>query len=122
MSHLILAHIRVSGTCCPGEYSRGRQPTFHDVTTGFLARWRLRNDCRYSLLMTCHYPDLFSAAHWSCQEGNFASTNQKNNPDLGSDTFSVDVISRENQRWRHGEIIGCCFSYGESSLKYDFCC
>ena len=55
--------------------------------------------------MTCHYPDLVSAViGWK-----IASTNQKHYPDLGSDTSSVwnfcarfsDVISRENQWWRH---------------------
>ena len=122
MSHLILAHIRVGGTCCPGEYSLRRQPTFHDVTSDFPAKWCLRNDCRYSLLMTCHYPDLFSASHWSCQEGKFASTNQKHYPDLGSDALSVDVISWGNQRWRHCKIVGCCLSCRERSPKYDFCC
>ena len=122
MSHLILAHIRVGGTCCPGEYSLRRQPTFHDVTTDFPAKWCLRNDCRYSLLTTCDYPDLLSASHWSCQEGKFASTNQKHCPDLGSDALSVDVISRGNQRRRHSEIIGCCLSYRERSPEYDCCC
>ena len=35
---------------------------FFNVTNGFPAKWRLRNDCRNSLLMTCHYPDLGSAS------------------------------------------------------------
>ena len=38
--------------------SLGKQPTFRDVTTGFPAKWRLRNERRNSILMTCHYPDL----------------------------------------------------------------
>ena len=40
------------------------QPTFRDDTTGFPAKWRLRNECRNSILMTCHYPDLGSASDW----------------------------------------------------------
>ena len=40
------------------------QPTFGDATTGFPAKWRLRNECRNSILMTRHYPDLGSASDW----------------------------------------------------------
>ena len=47
-----------------------KQPTFGDVTTGFPAKWRLRNERRNSILMTRHYPDLGSASDWSCCEGN----------------------------------------------------
>ena len=35
-----------------------------DTATGFLMNWRLSNDCRYSMLMTCLYPDLSSASDW----------------------------------------------------------
>ena len=67
-------------------FSLRKQPTFSDATTGFPAKWRLRNECRNSVLMTRHYPD------------------------LGSDTSSVwyfsarfsDIISRGNQWWRRG--------------------
>ena len=38
-----------------------KQPTFGKATTGFPAKWRLRNSCRNSILMACHYPDLVSA-------------------------------------------------------------
>ena len=41
-----------------------RQQTFGDATTGFPAKWRLRNERRNSILMTCHYPDLGSASDW----------------------------------------------------------
>ena len=60
--------------------SMRKQPTFGDVTTGFPAKWRLRNGGRNSILITRHYPD------------------------LGSDASSVlnfsYVISRGNQWWR----------------------
>ena len=36
----------------------------HDVTTGFPAKQRLRNERRNSILMTFHYPDLDSASDW----------------------------------------------------------
>ena len=39
-----------------------KQSTFGDATTGFPAKWRLRNECRNSILMTRHYPDLGSDA------------------------------------------------------------
>ena len=47
-----------------------KQPTFGDVTTGFPAKWLLRNDRRNSTLMGRHYPDLGSASDWSCRVGN----------------------------------------------------
>ena len=31
-----------------------KQLTFGDATTGFPAKWRLRNECRNYILMTCH--------------------------------------------------------------------
>ena len=43
--------------------SRGSLP-FCDATTGFPAKWRLRNERRNSILMTRHYPDLGSASDW----------------------------------------------------------
>ena len=45
-------------------FSLRKQPTFSDATTGFPAKWRLRNECRNSILMTRHYPDLGSASDW----------------------------------------------------------
>ena len=44
--------------------------TFGDATTGFLAKWRLRNKRRNFILMTRHHPDLGSASDWSCRVGN----------------------------------------------------
>ena len=41
-----------------------KRPTFLDATTGLPAKWRLRNECRNSRLMTRHYPDLGSASDW----------------------------------------------------------
>ena len=34
-----------------------KQPTFRDATTGFPAKWRLRNEYRNSIMMTYLYPD-----------------------------------------------------------------
>ena len=47
-----------------------KQPTFGDATTSFPAKWRLRNKCKNSMLVTCHYPDMGSASDWSCSVGN----------------------------------------------------
>ena len=41
-----------------------KQRTLADTTTGFPAKWRLRNEHRNSILMTRHYPDLDSASDW----------------------------------------------------------
>ena len=47
--------------------SMKKQPTFRDATTFLPAKWRLRNDCRNSILMVCHYPDQGSASDWLCR-------------------------------------------------------
>ena len=47
--------------------SLGKQPTFGDATTGFPAKWRLRNGRRNSTLITRHYPELGSASDWFSQ-------------------------------------------------------
>ena len=52
------------------HYSQRKQPTFGDATTGFPAKWPLKNGRRNSILMTRHYPDLGSVSHWSCHVGN----------------------------------------------------
>ena len=41
-----------------------KQPTFGNATSGFPAKWCLSNECRNSILMMCHYPDLGSASDW----------------------------------------------------------
>ena len=41
-----------------------KQLTFGNATTGFPAKWHLRNECRNSILMTRHYLDLGSASDW----------------------------------------------------------
>ena len=39
-----------------------KQQTFGDATTGFRAKWHLRNERRNSILTTRHYPDLSNDA------------------------------------------------------------
>ena len=56
-SALYLFNIAVSPTCPTADPLR-KQQTFYDTTTGFLVKWRLRNGCRNSMLITHHYPDL----------------------------------------------------------------
>ena len=46
------------------QTSRRRQLTFCDAFIDFPAKWRLRNERRNSILMTCHYSDLASASDW----------------------------------------------------------
>ena len=46
------------------ESSLTKQPTFGNATTGFPAKWRLRNERRNFILMTRHYLDLGSASDW----------------------------------------------------------
>ena len=63
--------------CGPTEATSGepasslrKRPIIRDSTTGFPAKWYFRNECRNSLLMKRHYPDLGSASDWSCRVGN----------------------------------------------------
>ena len=80
-----------------------KQPRFRDATTVFPTKWRLRNERRNSILMTCHCPDLGSASDWWKQFFN----QSQHYPDLDSYASSAwnfcarssDVISRENQWW-----------------------
>ena len=95
--HVIEINSRSSWRDC---YARGvpstlrKQPLFRDTTTGFPAKWRLRDERRNAILMTCRYTDLGSASDWS---GKFASASQKHYPSCAR--FS-DVISGGNQWWR----------------------
>ena len=60
--------------------SNWKQPIFGDATTGFSAKWRLRNEHRNSILMTRHYPNLGSASGWSCRVGNLIQPIRSNTP------------------------------------------
>ena len=57
-----------------------QQPTFGDTTTGFPAKWRLRNERRNSILMTCHYPDLGSVSDWLNQISHLARSIRSTTP------------------------------------------
>ena len=46
-----------------------KQPTSRKVATWALEKRHLSNERRYSILMTCHYPDLGSASDWLKREG-----------------------------------------------------
>ena len=78
-----------------------KQPTFHDATTGFPAKWRLSTVCRNSILITRHYPDLGSASDWSCHE-----RNQEHYPDLGSECQWYEISAVVAQTSFPGETSG----------------
>ena len=70
-----------------------KQPTFYESSRHFATpplvfpgRWRMRKECRNSILMTCRYLDL-GYPFWLVEE-NFprCTTNQEHHSDLGSDT------------------------------------
>ena len=80
--------------------SRRKQSTFRDAKARFPEKWRLRNDRKNLMLMTCHYPD------WSCRcAGNLLQPIRSTTllwvvtrHHLGISAFvSLEVISRENQ-------------------------
>ena len=83
--------------CCsylPLMLSLRKQPTFGDATTGFPAKWRLRNERRNSILMTRHYPDLGSISDW-----------------LNQISYAARPIRSPNQIW-----VVTCHQYGISAL------
>ena len=71
------------------HFNLRKQPTFQDATTGFPTEWRLRNKCRNSILMMCHYPGLGSDSDWSYCKGICFKQSEALYHDLGSDTSSV---------------------------------
>jgi len=79
-----------------------KQPTFQDAKGGFLARWRLRNERRNSILMTSHYLGMYHQC-FRLVEICFIQS-EALSPDLDSDALSVwnfwagfpDVISQVN--------------------------
>ena len=75
----------------PKRYVKANENSRHFATPPlvFTARWRLRNERRNSILMTCRYLDL-GYPFWLVEE-NFprSTTNQEHHSDLGSDTSSV---------------------------------
>ena len=85
-----------------------KQTTFCNATNGFSAKWRLRNERRNAILMTCHYPDLGSASDWLKQTSHalcsFRNTTQiwvvtRHQYGISALVFS-DVILRGNRWWR----------------------
>ena len=66
-----LAHLKTSFS--PDDSLR-KQLTFHNASTGFPTKWPLRDECRNSILMMHHYPDLGSASDWLCHVGNLFQT------------------------------------------------
>ena len=86
------------------------QPTFCLAMTGFPPKWRLRNDSRNSILMTCHYPCLGSANDWLKQISHAArpvrSTSQiwvvtDHQYGISSLVSQTSFQSQGNQYWHH---------------------
>ena len=74
---------------------------FRDATTGFPAKWRLRNERRNSILMTRYYPDV-GFCFW-LDEANFHQHR------ISALAFS-DVVSSRNQCW-HREMLAFFSGY-----------
>ena len=91
---------------------------FHGTTTGFSAKWRLRNEHKNSTLMTWLKPISYAAI-----------TNQKQS-DLGSDASSVwnfcvrssEIVSQGNQWWRHeiSAVLSGCVDFSTFAVLATF--
>ena len=81
----------------------------YPATTGLAAKWLTAedsNDCRNSILSTCHYPVLSSTSDWSWREGKFASNNERLYPYLGRSGSAV--VSRTSFRVEtSGDVAKC---------------
>ena len=69
-----------------------------DATDSFPAKWRLRNDCRNSILMTHHYSDLNSASDWL----KICLSNHKLYPNLGSEVSQTSFCGQTS-----GSVVKC---------------
>ena len=78
--------------------SNWKQPIFGDATTGFPAKWRLRNEHRNSILMTRHYPNLGSASDWSCRVGNLIQPIRSNTPIWVVTRHQYDCLNQISHR------------------------
>ena len=59
-----MKQVTVKSVTLINNTSPRKQPKFRCATTGFPAKWRLRNERSNSIFMTRHYPDLVSASDW----------------------------------------------------------
>ena len=71
-----------------------KKHTFCNAANSLPIQWFLKNECRNSMLIMCHYPDLGGTFDWLCHEGNLLwpirSTIQIW---VVSDTLQLDVIN-----------------------------
>ena len=84
-----------------------KQPTFHDATTGFPAKKRLKNEFRNSIMMTCHHPEPGSDSDRSYRVGNLIQPIRRTTQIWVETPWNFcarfsDVIWRGNQ-W-HGRV------------------
>ena len=84
-----------------------KQPTFHDATTGFPAKKRLKNEFRNSIVTTCHHPELGSDSDRSYRVGNLIQPIRRTTQIWVETPWNFcarfsDVIWRGNQ-W-HGRV------------------
>ena len=78
-----------------------KQLTFCDATTGFTAKWLLRNKHKNTILMTCHYLDLGSTSDWLKQISHMALPVRS--------TTQISVVER-HQYWISGLITQISFA------------
>ena len=75
-----------------------------DTTTGFPAKWHLKNKPRNSKPMTCHHPELCSASDWLCHVENLPQP-IRSNTQIWS-VWNFCACSQGNQWW-HRKNISC---------------
>ena len=92
------ASILCASERCLRAWEKTKNEWGTDATDSFPAKWRLRNDCRNSILMTHHYSDLSSASDWL----KICLSNHKLYPNLGSEVSQTSFCGQTS-----GSVVKC---------------
>ena len=98
-----------------------KQPTFGDATTGFPAKWRLRNERRKSILMTRLYPHLSSASDWLNQISH-AARPIRGNTKIGVVTrhqYGISaLVSKTSFGGKTSGSVAKCRQFAQANVQY----
>ena len=108
-------------TVCKNSSLR-KQTTFRHATNSFPVKRHLRNECRNSILMTCHYPDLRSVSDWLKQVSQVARPIRSTTQIWVVKHHQYGISTLVSQTSFRGETVGgvakcCLFSHTIKTLK-----